>query len=96
MHKGHNHGRSPRRTRSPIIRSSSVGKSTVNINLLGTVDSHNAHVGSVLRLGAVEEGLVVGAVVVIIASALLFLLAQADHGDGVVVVAGVVDVVVWV
>lgn len=72
MHKGHDRGRSPRR--SPIVRSSPVGKSTVDINLLGTVHSHNAHVGGVLRRGAIEEGFVVGAVVVIIASALLTLL----------------------
>lgn len=95
MHKGHNHRRPGRTTRS-IIRSSPIVKGTVNINLLGTVDSHNAHVGRVLRLGTVEQGLVVSAVVVIVASALQALLAQTNDGNGVVMFAGIVDIVVWV
>lgn len=47
-------------------------------------------------LGTVEQRLVVGAVVVIITATLLVLLTEADHGQRLVPVAGIVLIVIGV
>ena len=62
-----------------VFRISTVGQCAVDIDLLGAIGINHPNVAGVGWLRAVEDALVVGAVVVVITAARLVLLTHAHH-----------------
>lgn len=69
MHEGHDCRRGGRF--GPVVYSSAIRKGTVDINLLRTIHIDNTCIAGVLRLSTVEKLLVVGTVIIVVASTLL-------------------------
>lgn len=81
-------------TGAAVVGGRAISQSPVDNDLLGAIDIGHPHHGRVARLSTVEQGLVVGAVVVIITAALLVLFTETDHGQRLVLVVGVIVIVV--
>lgn len=73
-----------------------IGQGTIDVDGLSAVHIDHTHQTGVLGHGAVEEGLVVGAVSVVVAATLGVLLAHTDNGERLVFVVLVIVVVVVV
>ena len=71
-----------------------IRQSPIDVNLLSPVDIQNLHVARVGRLRAIEQALVVGAVVVVITSTLRVLVTDTHDGQRLVLVRVFVRVMV--
>lgn len=94
MQQGRHDRAGSRGVRTAIGLGGAVGQSAVDIDGLGAVHLHHTHNTGVLGYGAVEEGLVVGAIVVVVTSTLRVLLAHTDDRQRLVLVSVLVHVVV--
>lgn len=96
MQQGRHHRATGRGVQTAIGLGGAVGQSAVDIDGLGAVLLHHTHNTGVLGHGAVEERLVVGAIVVVVASTLRVLLAHTDDRQRLVLVSVLVHVVIVV
>lgn len=83
-------------TRASVVGSGAVGQGAVDVDGLSAVHIDHTHKTGVLRHGAVEERLVVGAVSVAVAATLGVLLAHTDNGERLILVVPVIVVIVVV
>ena len=90
------HHRPAHRRRTALGSCSPIRQRAIHIDLLRAIDIHDLHVARIRRLRAVEQRVVVRAVVVVVAPTLRVLLADTHHGQRLVLVRVVVNVVVIV
>lgn len=82
---------------SAFVRGSgTISQGAIDVDGLSAVHIDHTHKTGVFGHGAVEEGLVVGAVIVVIAAARRVLLAHTDNGERLVLLSIVIVVVVVV
>lgn len=96
MQQGRHNRAGIRGSRFAIGAGGAVGQSAVNIDGLGSVHLDHTHYTRVLGHGAIEKRLVVGTIVVVVASTLRVFLAYTDDRQGLVLVIVLIHVLIVV